>query len=1049
MKFVGVILMFFVILLVGTVSALQEKMAIEECSISYNDDTYGPWDEVNHKGVFVKIINHNTNLREDADYEYINYQRANYQRAEDNGLNAEGNYLPILNIVSGGPNMIYTNCTHKVGNYRIYLQNYIVPFQGDGGGLHLSPDFDFNDGIIIAFPEVISSANSPANYNGKESKFRHYSYNLKQSPHGVLYYADNGKNIGTGANAISVYGEGFFPYTHPVMMTSINLSGYASGILYGEFLIREAGNTLLIDRIDNRFYLNAAPNNIKDFLAPTIVGGSITSEFPNREEEYTINVLECVEDTAEGVIGNCFDLSRGGKFIMTYHLKNPFNVPLNNIQVCKTWTTNADRMGFGREGTEVNYFWNPSSCEDLGPIPVGGMDYTFEVNIPKNNDYIWAGTHGYIIFVNAAGSGTQASYFRPGDDEENLLGFGSFDPRIEMIKEDGMYKPFFNLTSTLQVADTRYNYDKILAGDFDLLYEVWNGTVGGGAVESGMVKDSEIVSGATVFGQMGVSMLTQSEKKIYSHLISIGNKYISESLSGAKYYVRVYVIAKTGKFTGKKISTPTVAPYFTPGDIAYLLKDELYFGSNSKLDHGEIEIFNPTFYSNDFKLSVKSWSDEENFMLKLTDGVNYEKNPPATYRLCPLCTKKIILDVNATHNPWVSESKIENLKISVMSNLRVNDSYFVEKNKEMDFILNLNKDALNWFNLYPIGFSIGEDSSTDDILLDNLDSVNNEKVTLKWGLGSDSERGEKGSSYKVNVKLINRTNAAVLKEVSPSFTVDENSEAELNFDYDFSYGDYILKIELDSENKIAESFSSGNDGEGDNMNTYSIPIKVTGCWYNEEDSSMHRIISFGVDSVDKDNICECPIDEREFITDAGLCIETTSEKCANFETWSICNSRESNGGIACAWKCYGLSCPPQSVTNGACLNCSVVIPASCLGYNNKETCEADPCFRRQSYTGGSKCVWDSDNLCKVQITIGVVTCIYSEEIIQECDGINKNKIINLVSKTSGCDPIERTVACAQEALGLSFFTTLNLIAAISLITLFYFGRHFLLERKNR
>jgi len=200
--------------------------------------------------------------------------------------------------------------------------------------------------------------------------------------------------------------------------------------------------------------------------------------------------------------------------------------------------------------------------------------------------------------------------------------------------------------------------------------------------------------------------------------------------------------------------------------------------------------------------------------------------------------------------------------------------------------------------------------------------------------------------------------------------------------------------------------------------------------------------------VDKENICECPIDEREFITDAGLCIDTTSEECAKSKTWSTCNSRESNGGIACAWKCDGPFCPPQSVTNGDCLNCSA-IPALCSGYNNNETCEADPCFRGQSHTEGGKCVWDSDDRCKVQITIGGVTCIYSEEIIQECDGINKNKIINLVSKTSGCDPIERTVACAQEALGLSFFTTLNLIVAISLITLFYFGRHFLLERKNR
>lgn len=1018
-----VLLGFFIFSFASNVSAYQKKMAIEECLMSYNDENYGPWDEANHQGVFVKVINHNPTLgeSENANYEYINYQ-----------TNNPVNSMPILNIEPGKPNMLYTNCTQKVGDYRIYLQNYIVPYQGDGNGLHLSPDFNFNDGITVE--GGFSNANSPA-YNGAESTFQHYQYNLKLSPHGTVYYADNEVNSGYDADATAIYQEGFFPNTRPVMMTKINLTDYASGVLYGYSLIRETGYVGLIDIFWNKFYLNSSTKNIEDFLAAKVVaGGSMTNlDNPNKGGASTTNTLACSE-----AANDCFDLSKGGKLEVTYKFRNIFSIPLSGLEVRSVWTTSASRKSFGLSRTEVSRYPSQIIYETIADIPAfTTVDYIIENDIEEDNNYIWAGTHGYIMFKNIFGDYAQAQYFRPGDDSESLLGFRNFDPRIEMQEVAEGYEPVFNMTVSLTTENTRFNYEEVFPGDYDLVYEVWNGTA---------VKDSYNVAGGDVFSQIGVASMPQGAIHEFNYLLPIKEEYAAESAGGAQYDLHVYVVARNGgKFDGLKIATPTKVPYFTPGDITYQLDNRLRFGNDSRMDSKKIVIFNPTFYENDIDLSIKSWSDDENFSLSW-DGVNFGQNSK-TIHLFPLQSREITFWVNSTYDPWVNSHVSKNLIINLSSNLNTG-SKTVSKTQDINYILEVSPNNLNWSNLNPLGIS------PVYIKLDNLNSVKNQDILLDWQLEGSGDRLTEldGEDYKVTVRLINGTDEStgnILKELNKTFTVG-NEETEMILNYDFRYGEYLIRIDLDSANQIDEKLSSGISGENDNIGFYVLPILVTYCEYNEDDGYMHRIDFWGNDVIDKENKCECP---REFLTirDVGYCADPNGD-CSIFSTYGICNNWSKTDGFACGWKCNGPFCPPKDVDNGDCLNCSS-IPNMCSGYNNEVTCNLDPCQKARIYDCAALncnvnevngCVWDSDNTCKFEgIFANGNTCKYYGDVVKECDGISKEGLVNFTSTDLGCPPKQRAIACPQDLVGLSFFTMFNFISAIVLITLFYCGRQFI------
>ena len=111
-----------------SVSALdQERAAIKECEYSFNDGSFGTWDEDTQTGTFMKVTNNNPTIGigQNGDYEYISYQqpREYYNSFEKPGLISK---IPILNVRSGQENKVYINCSFIIGDVRIFLFDYLI-----------------------------------------------------------------------------------------------------------------------------------------------------------------------------------------------------------------------------------------------------------------------------------------------------------------------------------------------------------------------------------------------------------------------------------------------------------------------------------------------------------------------------------------------------------------------------------------------------------------------------------------------------------------------------------------------------------------------------------------------------------------------------------------------------------------------------------------------------------------------------------------------------------------------------------------------------------
>ncbi|MCK5449545.1 hypothetical protein KAI32_01645 [Candidatus Pacearchaeota archaeon] len=196
-----------------------------------------------------------------------------------------------------------------------------------------------------------------------------------------------------------------------------------------------------------------------------------------------------------------------------------------------------------------------------------------------------------------------------------------------------------------------------------------------------------------------------------------------------------------------------------------------------------------------------------------------------------------------------------------------------------------------------------------------------------------------------------------------------------------------------------------------------------------------------------DNNCNGIIDVDELMNNPD-------DECSPIDNFEECNNLTEHLSFVCAWNCSGTSCPPSSVNNGICLSCND-IPETCSGYNNEETCEIDPCQRARLYdcpvlncyeNESYNCFWNSDdNKCEFQgIFAGGLSCDYNSTVLQSCDGMNKNMITNFTSENStDCPSQQKVVSCPLDIIGMSFFTMVNFILAIGLITLFYFGANFI------
>ena len=476
-------------------------------------------------------------------------------------------------------------------------------------------------------------------------------------------------------------------------------------------------------------------------------------------------------------------------------------------------------------------------------------------------------------------------------------------------------------------------------------------------------------------------------------------------------------------------------PYFEAGDIAYPGGNTLYFGLDSRTDSKKITLFNPSLRSANIELSVINWS-EDKFILSW-DATTFSKNASTTVFLYPLQSKEITFWVNATHDPWVTSSRIESLKLKASTTLRTENSTEY-KEQQINFNLDLDNLPINWINLNTINIEPPE------IKINTINSTKRETVRTKWEVeGSDSGiSANLGKKYFTKITLINDTETQdILLEKTQEYTITSKGLEYIDFEYNFIYGKYKVKIEVDTTDQVTEFFSSTSSAEFDNINTYSPPIIITDCWLI--DNFLHKINFFGDDVIDTEGECNCP-GWLTLVIGTGYCANPNSGTCYTFPTHTECNDWQTTSPGLCGWEAE-----TKAITiPGTCQECSN-ISNSCAGYNNQETCNIDPCNKAEydctnlgcDEPKEHKCEWDTTSQqCNFKGAVNNNNCVFSTMIQQQCDENNDEMIISYSSLDSSCIGKTRSLTCGKNATTLNFFSIISLISTIIIIILIHYTK---------
>jgi len=1015
-------LIFLIIISTLSLTAAAEvdtKMKVEICELAIanvqiddwefsggsgvESDIFKPWNEASQTGTFMLINNTNRILGESSLYEFTRYNANNTWFNEFENVGPESD-IPIIKVGGGINKWIYTRCKFTVGDYRIFLFLYRI-----GGYNYLTSDFN----LTIGAEPPITANKSTAPWISKASS-----------------YIDSFSS-GTGSlNNLNPGETGLFQNTEPYAIYRIgNLATIPTSYLRFSMsqIMVESGNEYLVSSPEPRsiIYINNSDINIDVSQLKKVTAQS--SQIIKRDET--------TGQTFTGGGGE-FKLLAGHNYSITVPFKNTYGVPLN--------------MTFLDYGISISGWWGYGICEgsetvNLAPsqpstgisnisfLPGETINITTSYKIPEDETGAMPRATQQIRWYNTNDpfKEERSNWLALASEEFPYLGFRAIDPRIEMKLIDEKFEPVFSINQSLYVGGYTHNL-AVSPNDYEL--------------ETRIYKDI-VNSSNIVFSTTNIIDYALAKSSITPFIITIPIDY---DWGEGKFYVMslakmINAISPRTDFQGQYISKSDEKVYFLPGDIAYQYGNQLRFAENARIDSEKIAIFNPSFYENDFDITIENISDQENFSLSW-DGTNFN-NANKTIHLYPLQTKEITFWVNATYNPWVSSSRTENMAIKTYSMLKT-ELGTIEKTNILSFTLNVYEDLTKWFNLKPIDFSVSNQigSSTNVVYLDNINQTKTKKITLTWdAIGSESEIANiTGKTYKVDVSLLNKTSGTIIFQKTVSYIISETGIVKLEFEYPFTYGNYSLVINLDSTNQIDEKDSWEESAEEDNKITYNLPVVVTYCEYNTTDHYLYTLDFFGNKIIDTNNICECPANLM-LILNTGYCADPYGKDCPTFDTYIECNDLTITNQSICGWESNtsGITDP------GYCLSCSE-IQNTCGAYNNEETCDDDPCQKAAIYdcsplecdiNENLECFWEG-NECKINITKRTgLPCEYKIDIIQDClNPTSKKMIINYTTTDPGCENAIKETLCEQRVVPLNFFSKISLILAILTISLFYLIR---------
>jgi hypothetical protein len=1017
-------LLFLLMFFSCSVSAYQKKMAVDECLFSFNEIPDGSdeivpfaaWDEASHSGVFMKIKNNNLFFgeNEDPDYEYTFYQNGGLPRDYFNNFGyvaGKESSLPILNVVDGKENDVYIKCTYVIGNYRVYFLNFIQTYWASSN-LKLTHDFNITKNLF-------SEGDSPVLRDFFGNAYS-YSYGMF-SDYDLVDYFYNGNSEGASTNEL--LSQGFFPFTSPVVVSSFNLRNVPPGFIRAYSLLREGGYRQVVTPFNTYIYVNSS-----DLTDPIVFPKLVKTETSVYDD--LGSKLVTFENDCRGSASTdmCPLLGEGYEVRSEFVFNNPYDFDISGVTIQKHFGPQyqwVGGMGHVEDNEFVDRFNKMSSfvAYESGISFSSGEEKSFFHNYVFDDEYAVPDSLIMAIFTHPDISGTVSSpfYHRIGSDCVDYLGFNRFDTYIELIRENNKFQPVFRLNTELllwnNMANSTYCVNTLEPDEYYFRIDLEN--------SSGDLKDSinlpldeaafEDILG---FDCSSTCIITpndgEDDKYLYSMVIPIKPEYIDMVNDGEELFSKIYSMKNTGVFEGKAIARTGGAPYFKPGNVVYAVDNILQFNNIKRRDIAEIWLFNPSFYDAVVELDVSGLTDEENFT------INYNK----TINLYPLENRKVIIEVNAIHETWNTDSvPPERFTLDTRAFLSSPEGTTIQEN-DVTFSLFLNPSQRESFdfisaNIYPT-----------TVTFNNPAKFKLQDVVLNWVIDASEDKllEHDGKSYFVNYSLYYRLFDRFGDEVYNStnylmgdnveYTLDKEKDGDsITFTYKFDYDyDYKVILDVDSKDDLVEY------DEGNNKEYFDFPTVIDLCYYNPDDNSQYFYDFFGNIYLDVNcNFFCCPL--GTICKGNGFCGVGNEGGCFG-RSKNVCNDFSLTNPDLCSYV----------EEDEECKGCANLL-GTCAGYDNSESCEADNCeFHRldnSSFGGNGRCSWDSD-VC----IYDTPDCDYKIDVIGDCES-STFVTLDYTSLDSGCWT-ETVIVDCPIVTKVPFYNWINFVLSILMISVFYY-----------
>lgn len=695
-----------IIAITQNVQAYQEKIAMRECTYSYNDRFFKPWNETQQSGVIMKITNRNLNFgpTQTASYLYnTSYQPQRVYRSADitdprNGV--ANSSIPMLEVRKDLEGFIYINCSYSA-NERFWFSYYAAAC-GDGCGnsvgLTLTYDFNLSKGLKVNDTRCPFWTNGDTP-NSCYTRFDLYDYgwttfypptagshyNLREQAFrtDVIYYADNGnrmfgninpswsinaQNPITQALVTDFIADGVYRTNNLVVLSAVNISYLASGMLEMANAHGENGFGALFAYPDNwlaRFYINSSVANLSDIITPA----TLNQTFVNLDTgKFNYG---CYWDN----ISACTRVKEFSNISVNYTFKNFFNVPITGTFSFGSYLYSGGG-GFGGYQTEILTFYHSATTSITGTIPPG-QTVTF-----KHNTTIPANT-----YVGALGGTTTITrnneypiynwYLLAGDDGDYLV-FGGLSLFISLVNS----QPAFNVTVELLSLTNLFNNNSNISytpgvnrgfgeQQYDIQVKIMEERFIG---DPGIEVDNITIrlNQQNMTNLLGTTSIFRNSYTPINIIIPITSQYLGKA--GSKFKPKIAAIKRTAPFQDKITTVLTINPYFQAGDVMYAAGNVFNVINYHRTDHLTTWLFNPDFSGahtitlNVTQLFVQNPLDKTKFRFYVNDTTTHTMYGPydlaavqqINFTLGPIEQRRLDLIIESLYSVWPNDHRPAN-----------------------------------------------------------------------------------------------------------------------------------------------------------------------------------------------------------------------------------------------------------------------------------------------------------------------------------------------------------------------------------------------------